>query len=165
MDNAIIDIREKIGIIEGALPDGVEKLMVLKMDPNMMPIMQVGISGGDQISLAQLQSIAEDKIKPRLERIPEVASVAITGGLQREVKVEVDPVKLQAYGLTLGQVNQVLQTENFNASSGTVNQDQRQYFVRSLQQFESLDDIQEVAIFTASGNTVYLRDIATIIDG
>ncbi|MCX5780355.1 MAG: efflux RND transporter permease subunit [Firmicutes bacterium] len=165
MDKALIDIREKIGIVEAALPDGVDKPMVLKMDPNMMPIMQIGISGSDQISLAQLQSIAEDKIKSRLERIPEVASVTITGGLQREVKVEVDPVKLQAYGLTLGQVNQVLQTENFNASSGTVNQDQRQYFVRSLQQFESLDDIQEVAIFTTSGNTVYLRDIATIIDG
>ena len=97
--------------------------------------------------MAQLQSIAEDKIKPRLERIPEVASVIITGGLQREVKVEVDPVKLQNYGLTLSQVNQVLQTENFNSSSGTVNQDQRQYFVRTLQQFESMDDIKEVAIF------------------
>src|SRR5665647_1550869 len=165
MDNAIIDIREKIGIIEGALPDGVEKPMVLKMDPNMMPIMQIGISGGDKISLGQLQSIAEDTIKPRLERIPEVASVVVTGGLLREVKVDVDPVKLQNYGLTLGQVTQVLQTENFNSSGGKVNQDQRQYFIRNLQQFESVDDIKEVAILTASGNAVYLRDIATISDG
>lgn len=165
MDNAIIDIREKIGIIEGALPDGVEKPMVLKMDPNMMPIMQIGISGGDKISLGQLQSIAEETIKPRLERIPEVASVVVTGGLLREVKVDVDPVKLQNYGLTLGQVTQVLQTENFNSSGGKVNQDQRQYFVRNLQQFESVDDIKEVAILTASGNAVYLRDIATISDG
>ena len=165
MDNAIIDMREKIGMVENALPDGVDKPMVLKMDPNMMPIMQIGITGGDKISLGQLQSIAEDKIKPRLERIPEVASVAITGGLEREVQVEVDPVKLQNYGLTLSQVNQVLQMENFNASSGQVKQDQRQYFVRSLQQFESLDDIREVAILTATGNTVYLRDIAAIVDG
>jgi len=165
MDNAIINMREKIGIVEMALPDGVEKPMVLKMDPNMMPIMQIGITGGDKITLGQLQSIAEDKIQPRLERIPEVASVVITGGLQREVKVEVDPVKLQNYGLTLSQVNQVLQVENFNSSSGKVNQDQRQYFVRTLQQFETIDDIKEVAILTATGNTVYLRDIATIIDG
>lgn len=165
MDNAIINMREKIGIVEMALPDGVEKPMVLKMDPNMMPIMQIGITGGDKISLGQLQSIAEDKIQPRLERIPEVASVVITGGMQREVKVEVDPVKLQSYGLTLSQVNQVLQVENFNSSNGTVNQDQRQYFVRTLQQFETIDDIKEVAILTATGNIVYLRDIAAIIDG
>jgi len=165
MDNAIINMREKIGIVEMALPDGVEKPMVLKMDPNMMPIMQIGTTGGDKISLGQLQSIAEDKIQPRLERIPEVASVVITGGLQREVKVEVDPVKLQNYGLTLSQVNQVLQAENFNSSGGTVNQDQRQYFVRNLQQFETIDDIKEVAILTTTGNIVYLRDIAVIIDG
>jgi HAE1 family hydrophobic/amphiphilic exporter-1 len=165
MDNAIIDIREKIGIIERALPDGVDKPMVLKMDPNMMPIMQIGISGGDEISLGQLQSIAEDKIQTRLERIPEVASVVVTGGLQREVKVDVDPVKLQNYGLNLSQVNQVLQSENFNSFSGKVSENQRQYFVRNLQQFESIDDIREVAILTASGNIVYLRDIATISDG
>jgi hydrophobic/amphiphilic exporter-1 (mainly G- bacteria), HAE1 family len=165
MDTAIVNMREKIGLVEAALPDEVEKPMVLKMDINMMPIMQIGITGGDNISLAQLQSIAEDKIQPRLERIPEIASVTITGGLQREVKVEVDPVKLQSYGLTLSQVNQVLQMENFNSSSGTVNEDQRQYFVRSMQQFETIDDIKEVAILTSTGNIVYLRDIANIVDG
>lgn len=165
MDNAIINMREKIGLVEMALPSEAEKPMVLKMDINMMPIMQIGITGGDQVSLAQLQSIAEDKIKPRLERIPEIASVTITGGLQREVQVNVDPVKLQNYGLTLSQVNQVLQMENFNSSSGTVDEGQRQYFVRSLQQFETIDDIKDVAILTATGNIVYLRDIAEIVDG
>lgn len=165
MDNASIDIREKIAIIEKYLPDGVDKPVVFKMDPNMMPILQIGISGGDQISLAQLQSIAEDTIEPRLSRLPEIASVVVTGGLEREVKVDVDPVKLESYGLSLSQVNQVLQTENFNMSSGKVSEGQRQYFVRSLQQFESIDDIQDVAIQTASGNTVYLSDIATITDG
>lgn len=165
MDNAILNMREKIGLVEMALPSEVEKPMVLKMDINMMPIMQIGITGGDQVSLSQLQSIAEDKIKPRLERIPEIASVAITGGLQREVQVDVDPVKLHNYGLTLGQVNQVLQMENFNSSSGTVDEGQRQYFVRSLQQFETVDDIKDVAILTGSGNIIYLRDIANIVDG
>ena len=165
MDNAIIEMREKIAIVERALPDGVDKPMVLKMDPNMMPIMQIGITGGDKMTLGQLQSIAEDKIQPRLERIPEVASVVITGGLQREVQVDVDPIKLQNYGLSLSQVNQVLQAENFNSSSGKVNLDQRSYFVRNLQQFESIDDIKEVAILTTTGNTVFLRDIATITDG
>ncbi|MGE5380593.1 MAG: efflux RND transporter permease subunit [Methylocystaceae bacterium] len=163
MDNATIDIREKISMIEKALPAEMEKPMVVKMDPTMMPILQIGVRGGDNLS--QLQSLAEDMIKPRLARIPGVASVVVTGGKQREVKVQVDPVKLQDYGLSLSQVTGVLRSENFNQASGTVKQGEREYFLRNLQQFESVDDIRNVAITTARGNTVYLKDIATIIDG
>jgi HAE1 family hydrophobic/amphiphilic exporter-1 len=162
MDKAIIDIREKIGLVEDYLPDEVGKPMVLKMDPNMAPIIQMGISGGD--NPAQLQSIAEDIIKPRLSRLPEIASVTITGGKEREVKVEVDPVKLQNYGLTLAQVNQVLQAENFNMSAGTIEQGGREYYIRNLQEFGSIDDIEKVAILTPAGSTVYLNEIATIVD-
>jgi HAE1 family hydrophobic/amphiphilic exporter-1 len=165
MDLAATDIREKIGIVEKYLPAEVDKPMVIKMDPNMMPILQLGISGGDNMSLAQLQSLAEDVIEPRLSRLPDIASVVITGGLVREVKVDVDPVKLQNYGLSLSSINQVLQAENFNMSSGTMVEGQRKYYVRSLQQFESIDDIKKVAILNAAGSPIYLRDIATITDG
>lgn len=165
MDIATTDIREKIGIVEKYLPSGVDKPMVIKMDPNMMPILQLGISGGDNMSLAQLQSLAEDVIEPRLSRLPDIASVVITGGLEREVKVDVDPIKLQNYGLSLSQINQVLQAENFNMSAGSVAEGERKYYVRALQQFESIDEIKKVAIVSATGNTLYLGDIAVISDG
>ncbi|MGI5921545.1 MAG: efflux RND transporter permease subunit [Syntrophomonadaceae bacterium] len=163
MDQATIDIREKIGLVENFLPDEVEKPMVIKMDPTMAPILQMGISGAD--NPAELQSIAEDIIKPRLSRIPEIASVTITGGKIREIKVEVDPVKLDNYGLTMSQVNQVLQAENFNMTGGKVEEGGREYYVRNLQEFESVEDIKQVAIVSAQGNTVYLSDIASVIDG
>lgn len=163
MDSATVDIREKIGIVEPFLPTDVDKPMVIKMDPTLMPIVQMGISGGE--NLAQLQEIAEDVIEPRLSRIPEIASVVITGGLEREVKVDVDPVKLENYGLTLAQVTQVLQMENFNMSGGKADQGDREYFVRNLQEFESVDDIRNVAILTPLGTTVYLKDIAAVTDG
>ena len=164
MDNATTEIREKIGLIDSYLPDGVDKPLVVKMDPTLMPVMQMGITS-KKMSMGQIQALAEDVIQPRLERIPEVASVYTAGGQEREVRVEVDPVKLENYGLTLSQVNQVLQAENFNMSSGKVVEGSRQYFVRNLQQFESVDDIKNVAITNAKGNTVYLRDIAVIEDG
>lgn len=164
MDSAVNEIREKIGLIETYLPSGIQKPMVLRMDPTMMPVIQIGINS-ETLTLGQLQEVAEDAIEPRLSRISEVASVVITGGLERQVKVEVDPVKLDNYGLTLAQVNQVLQTENFNMSTGQVKDGGRKYFLRSLQQFESVDDINDVAILTATGSTVYLKDIATITDG
>lgn len=163
MDTAALDVREKIAMVEKYLPDEVDKPMVIKMDPSMLPVIQLGLSGSHD--LAQLQKIAEDVIEPRLSRIPEVSSVIMTGGLEREIKVEVDPVKVENYGLTLGQVTGVLRAENFNMSGGKVEQGGREYFVRNLQQFESLEDIRNVAILTSSGNTIYLKDIATIVDG
>ncbi len=165
MSAAISDIREKTGMMETFLPSGAETPMVVKMDLDMMPVVQMGVSAGEDMSLAQLQSIAEDMIEPRLSRIGDIAQVRITGGLEREIKVEVDPVKLENYGLTLSQVNQVLQTENFNMSSGKVKEGQREYYVRSLQEFESIDDIKNVAILTNSGNRIYLSDVAAISDG
>lgn len=163
LDSAVLDIRESIGMIEGYLPTGAEKPMILKIDPTMMPILQMGISGGDNHE--QLQDIAEDIIEPRLSRIPEVASVITTGGFEREVKVEVDPVKLENYGLSLSQVSNMLMAENFNMSAGKVEQGTRDYYVRNLQQFESIEDIKNVAILTNTGNALYLKDIAAVTDG
>lgn len=165
MSNSINDIREKTSMVEKFLPDGVEKPMVFKMDVNLMPIVQMGIQAKGNISMSQLQRIAEDEIKPRLERIPEVASVSITGGLTREIKVELDPVKLETNGLTLAQITQTLAAENFNMSSGQVKSGGREYFLRNLQEFQSVDDIRDVAISTAGGATLRLGDIATVTDG
>lgn len=165
MGNSINDIREKTSMVEKFLPSGVDKPMVLKMDVNMMPIVQMGIQAKGNTSMAQLQRIAEDEIKPRLERIPEVASVSITGGLTREIKVELDPVKLEANGLSLSQVTQTLSAENFNMSSGQVKSGGREYFLRNLQEFQSVDDIRDVAITTSTGATLRLGDIATVTDG
>lgn len=163
MDSAMLDIRENISFIESFLPTGAGKPMVVKMDPNMMPILQIGVSGGE--NLEQLQDIAEDIIEPRLSRIPEIASVYITGGNVRQVSVQVDPVKLENHNLSLAQVVSVLQAENFNMSGGQYEQGQRKYYVRNLQQFESTADIANVRILTAAGQAIRLGDIAIIQDG
>ena len=164
MDSSVNEIREKIGLIEKYLPSGSQKPVVLRMDPTLMPVIQIGVKS-ETMTLGQLQEVAEDIIEPRLSRITEVASVVMTGGLQREVKVEVDPVKLANYDLTLGQVSQVLRAENFNMSAGKVTDGGRQYYLRSLQQFESVEDVENVAILTPTGNTVYIKDIAAVTDG
>jgi len=164
MDTAMVDIRDRLGLIERLLPDESSKPMVIKMDPNMMPIIQIGVTA-DHMSLAQIQEVAQDVIEPRLSRIPDIASVTITGGLQREIKIELDPVKLQNYGLTSGQISQILAAENFNASTGSVQEGQRQYYVRTVQQFESIDDIKNVMIVTAAGHQLQLSDIADVSDG
>ena len=161
MDNAMADIRDKISLAESALPDDVGKPQVMKMDLNMMPVMAVSI-GSDELSLAQLQTIAEDEIEPRLSRISGVASVSILGGLEREVRVAVDPVRAQNYGLSLNQIGSFLAAENYNMSSGEISFGERKYFVRSLQEFESVDNVGEVALTTANGSKIQLKEIAEI---
>lgn len=163
MDFATLNMREKIALIETYLPQDADKPIVVKMDPAMMPVMQVGLSGGRD--LAELQALSEDDITPALERIPGVASVVLTGGLTREVRVDVDPAKLQNYGLTITQLAAILRADNFNQAAGMVKSGDRQFFVRSLQQFESVDDIRNVSVFTATGQAIRLGDVAMITDG
>lgn len=163
MDFATLNMREKLSLIERYLPSDADKPMVVRMDPSMMPVIQIGLSGGRDVG--QLQELAEDDIKPALERIPGVASVTLTGGLTREVRIEVDPVKLQNYGLTMSQVVAVLRADNFNMSAGTTGNGSRSYFVRCLQEFESVDDIRNVTILTATGQGVRIGDIAEVTDG
>jgi HAE1 family hydrophobic/amphiphilic exporter-1 len=164
MDAAMANLRDKISMAESYLPEDAGKPQVMKMDLSMMPVIVVGI-GSDELSLAQLQNIAEDDIEPRLSRISDIASVTIMGGRQREVKVAVDPVKAQNYGLSLSQVTGALAAENYNMSTGDISFGERKYFVRSLQEFESADDVGEVALTTTTGSKIQLREIADISEG
>jgi HAE1 family hydrophobic/amphiphilic exporter-1 len=164
MDSAMADIRDKISMAESYLPDEVDKPMVMKIDPTIMPVMAVTI-GSDQLSLAQLQTIAEDNIEPRLARISSVASVTILGGLEREVRIAVDPVKAQNYGLSLNQISSFLKSENYNMSSGDISYGERKYFIRSLQEFENVEDIGQVALTTATGSKIQLKEVASITEG
>lgn len=162
MDFASLQMREKIDMIKRMLPADIENPMVLKIDPAMMPVLQMGISGNEDLS--GMQKIVEDDIKSRLERIEGVASVSVTGGLTREIKVLVDPVKLESYGLSINQVTAVLQADNFNKSSGEVTDAKTQLFVRSLGQFQSIDEIKDLVIPLSTGGQVFLRDVATVVD-
>lgn len=163
MDFASLNMREKVAMVENYLPDGAEKPTIFKMDPSMMPVLYMGMTGGKD--LAHLQEIATDSVKPALERVAGVANVTLTGGLTREVRIEVDPTRMENYGLTLTQVIGVLRADNFNQAAGKVRSGSRQYFVRSLNQFETVDEIRNVTITTAGGQPVKLSDIADITDG
>ncbi|NPV92173.1 MAG: efflux RND transporter permease subunit [Firmicutes bacterium] len=163
MDTAMADIRDKISMAESYLPEDVGKPQVMKVDLNMMPVIVVTI-GSNELSLAQLQTIAEDDIEPQLSRISGVASVSSIGGLEREVRVAVDPVKAQNYGLSLTQIGSFLAAENYNMSSGQIAYGERKYFVRSLQQFETVDHVGEVALTTSNGSKIQLREIADITE-
>ena len=164
MDFATLEMREKLDMIGGFLPDGVSKPMVLKLDPNMMPIMSFGVSlqGKD---IAQVKAWVEDVLEPRLQRVDGVASVNVTGGDQREIKVVVDPDKLAAKGLSMYQVVEVLRMENINLPGGIITDGQYDLSVRSTGEFKTLEEIRNISIASQIGGFFRLGDIARVEDG
>lgn len=162
MDVATQDIREKIDLIETFLPSDAETPMIVKFDPSMMPVLQIALYGSDDI--VQLKRIAEDVIESRLLRIEGVASVGISGGLERQISISVDPDKLAFYGLSMQQLAGKLQMENINLPGGNVDQGKKQYNIRTQAEFEDVSEIENLPIPLPQGGTVPLKSIAKVKD-
>lgn len=116
----------------------------------------------DDEEVRKLRDFAEDFIKPYLDRVDGVASVDIYGGLEREVQVKVDAGQLASRGLTFGQVRQALRGQNENISAGTRSQGKRDYAVRTVGEYESVEDVLATVIAYTSGGPVYVRDVADV---
>ncbi|HZK40455.1 MAG TPA: efflux RND transporter permease subunit [Atribacterota bacterium] len=163
MDVSALNIREKIDQIKGFLPKDASDPMVIKFDPSLMPILVLGMDSEEK-DLQKLQGYAEDILKPRLERLEEVASVSIDGGLDREILVSIDNDKLRSNQLSFSQVSAALAGENINLPAGTLREGTINFLIRTLGRFESIQDIGEILISNIRGNKVYLADIATVED-
>jgi len=162
MDFATLNMREKIDMIKGYLPDDVGDPVVMKIDPNMLPIVTISVTNGsDDITL---KSFTEDNIKPRLERLSGVASVSLAGGRTQEIQVNVDPQRAAGYGVSLSQIMTILQTENLNLPGGTVEYADKKLLVRSTGEFDNIEQIKNIPIAIANGTTIYIRDIAEVVD-
>ncbi len=160
LDFAGLNMREKIDMVKGMLPDDAGDPMVMKMDPNMMPIMIVGISGSN--NLAELKNLVENDIVPALERQEGVASAELGGGFDQEVQVLVEPLTLESYGLTTQTIIQSIQKNNVNMAAGSVIDNNEDKTIRVLGKFKSLSDIENVNVNLPSGGTVLLKDIAKV---
>jgi HAE1 family hydrophobic/amphiphilic exporter-1 len=161
VDAAVNDMRDKVDLIKGMLPDDAGTPMSLKMDPNTMPIIMFSVEGPD---LVRLKTVAEDTIKPRLERIEGVASVSVTGGKEREIRVILDPAKMVTYGLSTAQVMQSIAGDNIAGSAGTIDIGSNELSIRVLGEYNKPDDLKNIRINLATGSSIALGDIATIED-
>ncbi len=160
MDFATLEMREKIDLVKNYLPEDAIEPMVLKIDPNSMPIMLIGISGEED--LGALKELAENKIKPRLERLVGVASVTTTGGYEDIIEIKTEPLKLNAYGLTLQQLAGLLKAENLNLPLGEIVDGSISKLVRTVGEFKDLEEIRSLPIPTPIGSIISLKDIAEV---
>lgn len=172
MTFAVQDVREKLdGVF---LPAGAERPLILRYDPNLDPILRIGVTladdDGDEATakkasvgeLVKLRWIAENRIKRELETLPGVAAVQVRGGLEEEIKVSVDPHRMAAQNVDPGVLAQRLAAENVNASGGRIREGSTEYLVRTLNEFTTVAEIEELPIERRGLGVIRVRDVAKV---
>lgn len=144
LDIITMDLREKLQLLEGIFPDEIKKPVLLRYDPSTDPIITLGVAG--ELTLAELRYTVEQEIERELERIDGVAAVKVLGGEEEEIVVDVDEEKLSRYGLSLTTVVERLKRENINLAGGTLEDAGEELSVRTMNEFQSLDDIRRIVI-------------------
>jgi len=159
MTEALQLVREKVDIAKPELPAAAEEPAILEFNFSEFPIMQVNVSG--EYSLVRLKELAED-IQEEIEQIPSVLSVQLSGGLEREVKVDVDLGKLKFYGVTFTDVIEAITFENVTVPGGTIDVGDVKYLVRVPGEYEETQLLEDIVVEMVGGQPIYVRDVATV---
>jgi len=162
LDGAANDVRDALGMVTRYLPDGADDPIIFKFSTNMMPIMFFAITADE--SYEGIEEELKEKLVNPINRIDGIGSVSLIGAPIREVSVNVDPRKMEAYNLTIEQIGNVLRAENLNMPSGTVDMGQMSYPLRVQGEFEQSDQIRNVVLTNYQGKTIYLKDVAEVND-
>jgi len=172
MDIAGVEVREKLDIL--FLPLEASRPLLLRFDPSSEPIMRLGLlykdesAAGGQTAEAQLKALrrlAEDRLKNDLEAEEGTAAVKVSGGLEDEIQIQVDQQKLSQLGISIEQIAQRIRAENVNLSGGRLEEGDQRFLVRTLNEFQSVDEFRDAIVAYVAGRPVYLRDVATVERG
>ena len=163
IDVATNDVRDKLDMVNSVLPDGASLPIIFKFSADDMPIMIMAATANE--SLQALEKILDDKVATPLARVSGVGTVSIAGAPQREIQVYCDPNKLEAYGLTVAGISSVIASENRNVPSGTIDIGSNAYSLRVEKEFTAADQMLDIVVGYSNGKTIYLRDVARVIDG
>ncbi len=171
MDVAGVEVREKLDLL--FLPLEASRPLLLRFDPSSEPIIRLGLLYEDSANttssaearLKSLRRLAEDRIKTDLEAEEGTAAVKVSGGLEDEIQIQVDQQKLSQLGIGIEQVAARIRAENVNLSGGRLEEGDQRFLVRTLNEFESVNEFSDAIVAYVAGRPVYLRDIATVERG
>jgi hydrophobic/amphiphilic exporter-1 (mainly G- bacteria), HAE1 family len=171
MDVAALEVREKLQQVQ--LPEGASAPQVLRFDPGLEPILRVGLrpkqeqAGQDarernQAGLIALRRLAEERLKPALERLEGVAAARVRGGLEEEVRVFVDPRAAALAGVTLDEISSRLASESVNLAGGTLREGKLEYRVRTLNELRDLEGLRRMVVAQRPEGTIRLGQVALV---
>ena len=159
MAATMLAVRERLDNARSRLPETAERPTLLTSDPGQRPIAVLGVSGPQD--LRALARLAEQVLARRLEQLDGVASVAVTGVPEDEIRVELDPERLRALGLTAADVAVAVRAANVSAPGGTIRRGQFRFAVRALTELQTLDDFSDIPLSGSQG-AVRLRDVGAV---
>ena len=163
MDEAVNDVRSYVDMTKSNLPDNCGTPMIFKLSTSAMPVAQYSTTADE--TYAGLDKILNDEVIPQLNHIDGIGNISLSGAPDRYVYINIDQQKLDAYGLTIEQVGQVVQANNLNLSSGTVKMPQEQYQMQVRSEYIESSEIEDLMVtMTPQGQQVFIRDIATVKD-
>ncbi len=162
LNAAANDVRPVIDRVRNRLPDGAEVPRVSKFDPNLFPIVLLGIEARGDVNL--LRDLAEKEFRPRFEQIEGVATVDVRGARARQIHVDLDRQRLEALGISEREINQALKSESVSEPGGDVRVGPQRRIVRTVGRFSTVDEIAQTVIATRQGVPVRVMDVARVED-
>lgn len=163
LDEALNDVRSSIDLVYDALPDGASRPMIIKLNASMMPVMQYAVTAEN--SYPGIKKIIEDNLITVLNRIDGIGNISLLGSPQRYVYVDIDPTKLNSFGLSLETVGSAIANNNMNLASGTVKMGKEQYQLRVQGEYVASEDINNIVVSsTYDGKQIFVRDVAQVRD-
>ena len=162
LDEGANEIRDVVSRVQTLLPDDIDYPTIFKFSTSMIPVMMLAVTAEE--SYPALNKILDDKLVNVLNRVDGVGAVSVVGAPEREVQVNVDPTKLEAYNLTVEQLGQIIAAENVNIPSGTIDIGNNTFNIKADGEFRLSDELRNVVVSNASGRKVMLSDVAEIRD-
>ena len=157
------DVRDKLDMVNSVLPDGASVPVIFKFSADMMPIMIMSATASESVDA--LDKILDDKVATPLARVNGVGTVSVSGAPKREIQVYCDPSRLEAYGLSVTTISQIIAAENRNVPSGNIDIGSETYTLRIQKEFDDPAELLDLVVGYSGGRAVYLRDVARINDG
>lgn len=162
LDEASNDVRDMVGLAKRELPEEADEPIVFKFDLSMMPIMVIAFTAEE--SYAGLYDIIDERVVEPLKTVPGVAAAMIRGGLEREIQVELDRWRLEAYNLSTEQITKALKDENLSIPGGHIKTGKKDYLIRTPEEL-GVKEIEKIVLATTKdGSNIYLKDVATVKD-
>ena len=154
--------RDKLDMVKSYLPDDAENPIIFKFSTDMMPIILLSVEANE--SMPGLYKILDENVANPLARVDGVGSVSVSGAPKREIHIYVDPIKLEAYNLTIETISSIIGAENRNIPGGTFDIGSNTYSLRVEGEFNDSRDMGNIVVGARNGSAIYLRDVATIDD-
>ncbi|MDR1325211.1 MAG: efflux RND transporter permease subunit [Treponema sp.] len=172
--DASASVRDNIDMIKGYLPSGAGSPLLIKYNPSMIPIMGLMVTSANRTP-DELREVSENTILPRIEQTPGVATGSVSGGREKIIRVEIPQTRLEAYGLTVTQLQTMIASQNMQVAAGSITDNGLSYILTTMGEYNSLEQIKDTVIAYKGGGvvngqvelpkTVRLRDIADVFEG